>query len=161
MRHYQFVFVLLIFSICIGCGPIKEDENHHYTIPFYNNTEADVYIDSSDSYPDTIVTDLYGGPYHKVKARSVNSDGLRQRVTYEISFKDGRRFPSDTLIVIVFDAKQLEADRHNVMDALLVRYDLSLKDLQRLNWTLSYPPTENMKDIKMWPRFEKNEEKQN
>ena len=63
--------------------------------------------------------------------------------------------PIDTLMVFVFDAELLETNPSNVEEALLLRYDLSLKDLQRFNWTLSYPPTESMKDIKMWPRFEK------
>ena len=154
MKHHQFIFALLAACIYIGCRPI-EDENHHYTIPFYNNTEADLYIDTSDRYPDTTVTNLYGGPNIKIQAQSVNSDGLRDYwVTYETIFRDGRQYPNDTLIVFVFDAKRLEEDRHHAENALLVRYDLSLQDLQRLNWMLSYPPTERMKDIKMWPKYE-------
>ena len=62
--------------------------------------------------------------------------------------------PLDTLMVFVFDARLLETNPSHVEDALLVRYDLSLYDLRRLNWTLAYPPTENMKDMKMWPEYE-------
>ena len=31
------------------------------------------------------------------------------------------------------------------------RYHLTIKDLERLNWTVTYPPTEDMKGVSMWP----------
>ena len=33
---------------------------------------------------------------------------------------------------------------------VLARYDLTLEDLERLNWTIYYPPNEKMKGIKMY-----------
>lgn len=35
------------------------------------------------------------------------------------------------------------------------RYHLTIKDLERLNWTVTYPPTENMKGVSMWPPIRK------
>ena len=35
------------------------------------------------------------------------------------------------------------------------RYHLTIKDLERLHWTVSYPPTEDMKDVNMWPPYKK------
>ena len=35
---------------------------------------------------------------------------------------------------------------------VLARYDLSLEDLERLNFELSYPPDNRMQGIKMYPR---------
>ena len=34
-------------------------------------------------------------------------------------------------------------------------YHLTIKDLERLHWTVSYPPTEDMKDVNMWPPYKK------
>jgi len=36
---------------------------------------------------------------------------------------------------------------------VLQRYYLSLQDLQKLNWRVSYPPTPEMKDMKMYPAY--------
>ena len=59
--------------------------------------------------------------------------------------------------VFIFDSEILEniewkEIRDNYM--ILKRYDLSLEDLQKLDFTLYYPPTEEMKDIKMYPPYE-------
>ena len=35
------------------------------------------------------------------------------------------------------------------------RYHLSVKDLDRLHWTVTYPPTEDMKGVNMWPPYKK------
>lgn len=47
---------------------------------------------------------------------------------------------------------------------ILVRYDLTYDNLKVLNDTIPFPPTEAMKNMKMWPPYEevvkkyKNEE---
>ena len=35
----------------------------------------------------------------------------------------------------------------------LQRYELSLQDLRKLNFTIPYPPTPEMKDMKMWLKY--------
>jgi hypothetical protein len=37
----------------------------------------------------------------------------------------------------------------------LQRYDLTIKDLDKLGWTLIYPPDERMKNMGMYPPYEK------
>ena len=56
-------------------------------------------------------------------------------------------------MIFVFDAKKLEVKNDHVDNAFLMRYDVSLQDLQRVNWYLTYPPNISMKAIKMWPRY--------
>jgi hypothetical protein len=60
----------------------------------------------------------------------------------------------DTLRVFIFEGDIVTnysweeiVDKHLVLQ----RYDLSLPDLQQLNWQISYPPSEAMKDMKMYP----------
>ena len=36
---------------------------------------------------------------------------------------------------------------------LLARYDLTLEDLERLHWECTYPPTEDMKNVHMFPPY--------
>jgi hypothetical protein len=56
----------------------------------------------------------------------------------------------------IFDYKVLTTNKWaEVRDNYMVtqRYDLSLDDLRRLDWKLSFPPTEEMRNIKMWPPY--------
>lgn len=155
---YTIVSMFLVLSPSFTC--VGEDrEDCHYRIYFTNESEKELYVNYSAYYPDTTnaVLDDLDYDSNRVFPGKINKEALLTFVSWESLFgtNNGNLNPIDTLMVFVFDAKHLEADRHRVMDALLVRYDLSLQDLQRLNWTLSYPPMENMKDVKMWPRFEK------
>ena len=71
--------------------------------------------------------------------------------TYESEFHG-----MDTLIIFVFNSDTLATyGWENVKDDYLIsqRYDLSLNDLKRMNWHLSFPPTEEMRNIKMWPPY--------
>ena len=36
---------------------------------------------------------------------------------------------------------------------VLQRYDFSRRDLEKLNCNITYPPTEEMSDIRMFPRY--------
>lgn len=37
---------------------------------------------------------------------------------------------------------------------ILQIYHFTLKDLNLLNWTVTYPPNENMKNVRMFPPYE-------
>lgn len=52
----------------------------------------------------------------------------------------------------VVDNVPWETVREDYM--ILQRYDLSIADLEKLNWTIYYQPTEAMKDIYMYPPYE-------
>ena len=157
MKYRYLIFVLFMFGVCMSCKQI-EDENHHNHISFYNGSMSDIYVDFDIKYPDTTVTEmgiLQEPDIYKIHAHSSNEEALSLAThdTFEAFFNgpNGKKFiPGDTLMVFVFDAEKLERRDLHIRNSVLVRYDLSLKDLQRLNWTLSYPPTENMKQIKMW-----------
>ena len=55
-------------------------------------------------------------------------------------------------MIFIMDADIVELHT-DFKKAIIQRYDISLQDLQCLNWMLTYPPSENMKDIKMWPPY--------
>ena len=65
--------------------------------------------------------------------------------------------PVDTLIIQVFDSRIIDEYiwskiRSDYM--ILQQYFVSLENLQSVDWRISYPPTPEMKDIKMWPPYE-------
>lgn len=155
---YTIVSMFLVLSpsfTCVG----EDEENCHYHIGFTNESEKELYVNYSAYYPDTTNAVLDDLDYYsnRVFPGKINKEALLTFVSWEFLFGadiDHKNLNSiDTLMVFIFDAKRLEANPSHIDDAFLQRYDLSLQDLQRLNWMLSYPPTESMKDIKMWPRY--------
>ncbi|NLL27401.1 MAG: hypothetical protein GX259_01250 [Bacteroidales bacterium] len=53
-----------------------------------------------------------------------------------------KKLPKDTLSIFIFDSDTLAKyswDRIRSDYNILKRYDLSLKDLETQNWTISYP----------------------
>ena len=82
--------------------------------------------------------------------RSFSRDCLEHAFTRGVWFRDGGFGLLDTLRFFIFDAEIMEQElRHKV----LKRYDLSLECLQRLNFTVSFPPGEEMRDIVQYPPF--------
>jgi len=75
-------------------------------------------------------------------------------VSYEKMIKS---LPKDTLsyfliledTLLMYDWEEIRRDYK-----ILKRYDLSLQDLKRLNYTIPYPPDDRMKDMKMYPPYE-------
>lgn len=64
---------------------------------------------------------------------------------------------TDTIRVFVFDSeKYRETDWAAICDQYLIlgRYDLTKAELDVLGWRIAFPPTPEMKDIKMWPPYE-------
>ncbi|BEG99282.1 hypothetical protein [Bacteroides sedimenti] len=158
VRLLNKVAALLVLSfVATASMCTKEDEYHHNTIRFINKSDVPVYIVADHSYPDTLNNRLGGMEYqpqiYKAYPNAENKDALQQRDYWEAVFKDGISIKSDTLMVYVFDAKLLESHSTHINNTIIQRYDLSLQDLQDANWTLTYPPSPNMKVIKMWPPY--------
>ena len=89
---------------------------------------------------------------NSIKCCKENKDALFSRSCIEHQF--GRI--GDSLFVYIFDAELIENTPWEVIAKdylVLKRYDLTLEDLQRLNWKITYPPTEAMKDVKQYPPY--------
>lgn len=135
----------------------KDDEDNHSTITMINNSEKEIYTYFGGSYPDTLqdvgVPSSSEPSIYKVASHERNATALWMSPSWEIVLCDRRQIPSDTLMVFVYDAELLDSKTSNVYDAVIQRYDLSLQDLQQLNWTLTYPPSSDMRNIKMYPPY--------
>ena len=159
---------LLLAGICIAshCGKKVDSENCHYAINFSNNSKKNLYVRDNRrvrSYPleigylDDTVQDRYKVNVGEKKNRIAL---LLNGPCWEYMFVGGT--PSyvtslmDTLSVYIFDAEIVEKNSWEIVvknNLFLKRYDLTLKDLQRLDWKITYPPTEAMKDIEQYPPY--------
>ena len=147
------IFILFLFTAC----PKEDTENCHYSISITNDSHLDVYFriatDTSGTHysPSAMVSNAY---FYKINAHESIIKKQRSCIEYEFTkgtaFSDGRYGLLDSLRVYIFDAQVLEKE---LKYKTLRRYDLTLEDLRKLNWTVTYPPTEEMNDIVMYPPY--------
>ena len=139
------LIILMVTSLFLNQACGDKEKDCHKTITFKNATADTLYVVGSTFYPDT---SIYSGipnpvldPAHtKVLPEETNTRVLWGRDCIESDFKSS--IPSDTMMIYVFDAKVLEGNTWETVKAnylVLKRYDLSLEDLGRMNWTITYP----------------------
>lgn len=164
MKHlYLWLLALVVMVLSVSsCFKLHEDEDHHFKIYFENSWNKPVYIwYNIDWY-------WYDNPYesylplfaeeplyetercHIVQPGGVDSELMKHNDYYEIALQD-----QDSVVISVFDAEQ--PDKKD-SECFLVRYHLSKEDLQKVNYHISFPPTEAMKDFYMKPSFEEVKE---
>nr|WP_321374771.1 hypothetical protein [uncultured Bacteroides sp.] len=148
------VLIMLLIPILMGSSCGNDDKDCHDRIVFLNKTSSTLYVKKEES----IILSRYNGyPYsdwYKALPNEKNNTALFNVFSgrsdcYENTLKD-------TLYIFIFEEDVLANHSWaDVVDKNLVlqRYNLSLHDLQQLNWQISYPPSEQMKDMKMYPPF--------
>ena len=157
------VVALLFFTVFFSC--FDDKPNSHFHIPFKNNADYSIYVYPSSKeqylafprYQDTILQPYYPDPsldtaHYKIMPKFEDNTPLFIMSAYESVF--GYEF--DTLLVFIFNADTLEMLSWDTVRAYYKveqRYDLSLEDLQNVDFKLSFPPTEDMKHIHMWPPY--------
>lgn len=158
------ISIILFFSIFL-CSCFVDKPDCHFHIPFKNNADHSIYVYSEikeqyhalPNYQDTILQSYYPDPSldpatNKTLPAEENIGALFSWSAYEYAFGDD----FDTLLVFVFNADTLELlgwDTIRAYYKVEQRYDLSLEDLQNIGFKLSFPPTEAMKHIHMWPPY--------
>ena len=124
----------------------------------YSETSINFYFSFMDDeynrvyYPDTLL------PKRRPK-RVINlasgSFGFPVSGPWEEIFKS---LPNDTLSVYIFNKDTL--DKYSWREIredhkYLIRYDLSAEDLNKLRDVVSYPPSAEMRNMKMYPPYKK------
>ena len=166
MKNVIKILLLALICMAITCDPIpKESENCHTAIKFSNNSEKDLRVRDIFLhyilFPDplnikglsyTARNDIYvvkSGEQDNRKATL----GSGTTCIEDIFKREGY---TDTIFVYVFDAAVVENTPWEVVTRdylVLKRYDLTLENLQRLDWKITYPPTEAMKNVKQYPPY--------
>jgi hypothetical protein len=133
-----------------------KNEGHSY-VGFINNSSNTIYVLPHVS--DTLIP-IWVASYKENKGNYVNPYASKQIYAtsrHGLIETDGRINPY--LYIFVLDMQVLEnypidTIMNNYM--ILQRYDLTISDLQRLDWQIVYPPNEAMKDVKMYPPYNVN-----
>ena len=151
------VLIVAILFMANSCIYLHEDDDHHCRIYFENCWDRPVYMDCSFDYrwernPFENYFHLSEKPMNeypnsnKILPGETNSEITKKFEYYEARIQNG-----DSVAIIVFDGQQ--PDKKD-SDCFLVYYLLSIKDLQKVNFHLTYPPNENMKNFHMKPSYE-------
>jgi hypothetical protein len=135
------VLIIILFLPLFFGSQCHKDECHE-NILFINNSNIPLYILGDSNYPDTLSFSSCGGFIKdlKVNAQSSSNYPLERRSCYESLF--GYEIKSNILMVYVFNADTVDNNSWSyIIDnyKVLYRYELTLEDLQRMNWTVTYP----------------------
>jgi hypothetical protein len=138
--------------------------DYYYSIFIYNNSNDTIFLyvalggEKGIEYPDTTIS----FSQNFVKQRQINpyrkyDDGH----PYTIEYLFFNKLNNDTLSLYLFDKDTLDAYLWQTIQQdykILQRYDLSLEDINNLKNengipVVVYPPTEAMKNMKMYPPY--------
>jgi hypothetical protein len=134
IRLHLIYFALSAISL-ISC----ESKYYDYRLKILNNSNNYIYADFYRSYPDTTlsINSHFGGLDHKVSPNGEIT--LARGGSWERAFQDDIQ---QKLLIFIFDAKIIENipwDTIRNKYLVLKRYELTLKDLDSLNFKVSYP----------------------
>ena len=150
MRNTNLEFLLFSFLLLTGC---KLYMDKVYGIEVVNDSSDEVmfFVASlgwENLYPDTLL------PATELSFRSIASGRSSTRYS-DLEWEEIiQELPADTLSVFILDPVVLENRAwEDVRDnyRVLKRYDLSITDLERLEFRVTYPPNQNMEGIRMFP----------
>ncbi len=147
-KIFLFSSLLLLFSQCCNDGLARYIDlynNSNNPISYYMPWKHGIF------YPDTILPEKNPNPWTFNKGYSIHfgEGNFHENALFAM-------FPTDTMSVFFFAPDTLaKYDWETIRQEykILVRYDLSHNDLKKLNWRIYYPPTEAMKDMKMYPPY--------
>lgn len=125
------ILSIILLVLCnVGCDKLAD---HVYSIKVQNNTADTLQFYASYVYPDTAIA--------KEKPR------LKMAYPSNYSYWDSKEkweaiLPSDTISMYILSKDTVDNYSWDLIrsdNKILKRYDLSIKDLEKQNWTITYP----------------------
>lgn len=117
----------------------KESSYYDYRLKIVNKSDKIIYADFYQSYPDTTLSIYSHFDDTSAKAFPNETISLIRGGSWESAFNSEIK---QKLEIFIYDAKTIEnlpweTIKKNYL--VLKRYDLSLGDLQKMDWTITYP----------------------
>lgn len=157
IKKIAYLMLPLVFS-ATSCGDLLKNGHEYFIVR--NESDRKIFFDWCTNYKDTVIRPEYitpnvivGNPSYIINPSSEREIGTEQLFgRIEKLFND-----TEYISFMLFDYNLLmtedpETIAQNYM--VLVRYDITLDDLNRTNWTLHFPPTPDMKGIHMYPPYD-------
>lgn len=134
------VMLIGCFQLVLMSNSCKKDSSYYdYRLKIINKSNKTIYGDFYQSYPDTTLSLHSHFDNASEKAASNETITLVRGGSWDNAFKEEIH---QKLMVFIFDAAVINTTpwdtiRKNYL--ILKRYDLTLEDLQKLNWSITYP----------------------
>ena len=129
MRVLKLSFLFMVAMLTSGC-PNKEDINEEVRLSIYNHSDKDIYYELS-------VKDPIYYSYPPVKSSFIPSKSFFSgKDAFRQVLRDGNK-----MYIWLFDKEVIDTTSWEEVvgkDLYLIRYDLTLKDLEEMNWTITY-----------------------
>jgi len=162
IRLFSVVYSMLLFQAC----PINEFGKMDLELKNNSNDTLCVYVanGSHSAYPDTLLPEKYENVTMSRIDNNMTSP-IYCFVTNLVSSPEKffQKLPKDTLSIFIFNEFEYDTIPKILMDSIwnemnygklfLLRYDLSLKDLEKLDFLLTYPPDNIMKNVRQYPPY--------
>ncbi len=165
IKKLMTLIIAVSVVICTGCREFRDIFAEYANLLIYNDSSSNIcYFCPSVpeminnqvlcTYPDTTI--CFEKPYGYlafIEPGEIRTAHGQARYLEDWFYY----FPNDTISVFLFDGKTVETvPWETVVKEYLVlqRYDLSIEDMKKLDRTIHYPPTPEMRDIHMWPPYE-------
>ena len=157
MKKVHLLLVVLLIPMLVS----RCYECEFYEVTLRNNSDHGVVGISGFSYPDTLLPEI---PWFQVNLAYVKTPEKMEndQIVFDAvcSFTSAIKnyTSSDTLSVFIFNTDtllHLTWEEIRGRYKILARYDLSADDLDSLGGVLYYPPTESMKNVHMYPPYER------
>ncbi len=155
MKNLIIAFCFMLIGECEGnqWSSLRIKNASDNPISFYQASSV-----SQRLYPYDVVSDfLYPDTTISKKNITLDIGVTRYSLDNQGKWEDVvSKLPSDTLSIFIFDTATIENNswdevRENYL--VLKRYDLSLEDLQLLDFTVPYPPTPEMANMRQYPPY--------
>lgn len=122
--------VILLVLCNVGCDKLAD---HVYSIKIQNNTTDTIQFYASYVYPDTTIIN--------------EKPRLKMAYPSKYSYLDSKEkwediLPSDTISIYILSKDTVDKYSWDLIrsgNRILKRYDLSVKDLEKQNWIVTYP----------------------
>ncbi|MBQ3581202.1 MAG: hypothetical protein II975_09465 [Bacteroidales bacterium] len=151
----KYIIAIILCILFWGCVPVVDmgfTNNANYKISIYSNLIPPHDYSNPVVYPDTTL------PYSKSpQMRDVEAG--RSCVYSQTSATIEQRYAgynTDTISIFVFSFDTLNSfgwDAVRNTYNVLQRYDISILDYNSLSDFPTFPPSEEMRNIKMWPPY--------
>ena len=157
IRSIRLCALIITVSCLSGCSFCETLVGTEYGIYMRNDTDKRIIV--WGTYNQTLGTGL---PEERPAGELIVPSADLDISPFEFIMVQGHDWTkslsdTDTIRVFVFDSEKYEeTDWSAIRDQYLIlrRYDFTQADLDILGWHIAYPPSSEMKDIKMWPSYE-------
>lgn len=139
MKSVKIMFIICTQLVLITNSCKKDSGYYDFRLKVINKSDMTINANFDQSYPDTTLG--FYSPFYKGAENAATNETITlvRGGTWENAFKD---VINQKLMVFVFDASIVEKTPWDTISKkylILKRYELSLEDLQKLKWTITYP----------------------